>query len=587
MLSRLPFLFALGLFAAFRLVAADGPARELAQDAVGAFQKESDKALTSITFPAESAGIAVPDKAEVYLIQGYIDYDCIRLIWKDHQAVGQRLRMTRSWFYSPKESYAAEEYALAEADFKKAWQAAWLIKGATMKVNVPPVRDPKTGWIRGSGSVSGSVSRSSHEWTYLVQGWSEGKEPDLNFLVHGTSTSDGVQLFSEIQTRAICKVFTDLVPKAGSGGPLELKSWGPFLTSILTENEIHLRHSPTRLDSETSLLVETSLRLLGQIGYVPALPVIRAVEADANEAAKERWPANIWRETTVAALKIEMQEKFDEASAARLIRDFDRRDNANYDFILWLRGEYFQRWPDAYFALLAANLQDPQTREPVLLETIADLRALFPQKAAPLLQSLLNNTSSEVVADAALAILAMEPGNEPSLQALTRLASDPKGPIPPAVHWSAYFGRERALDYLTSEKPAVPPAYRWDVARVQKQLDLPWEDGRMVRHLLDDRWILQKRVVPDEAKIAAYRKVLSGPLNMGSADACEALIELKDKDSAPPISAILKELAAHCNKSLSGQGEPGAKYSWIDKYEIERIDDSLNKMLAAPSESTN
>ena len=569
------FLLAASAFAGLGILGADTTPLEVAKGALESFRKDEDRKLTSMEFQKQTE--AIPASAEIYLIQGYICYDCIRIVWSDGKATAQSVKMSRSWFYSPKEGYTCGQFEIPSADFRKAWEAAMMVRSAEMSDHSPKPRD----W-----SGSGSFSSSSHEWTYFVRVSTGNDKLLLDWRVRGTRTSNGIQAFGDIQTRAISKLFVDLIPKEAAGTAFDLKSWGPFLTGILAGDEPAAKANPKRLDAKNELLMETSLRLLGQSGYAPALDVIAALEADASQPApgplKEQgldWQSRILREAGYARRKIEFQERLEPEPAAETIHHFGRSINSDRDFVLWLRDEFFKQNPGAYFALLAADIQSPESGEDILRESIIDLKSRYPDKAAPLLQVVLSNPSSEVVADAALAVLEQDRNNEAALKALSRLAGDPGASIPSSAHWFDHFGRERALDYLASARSPVLEKYRWDVARVESQLERPWEDGRMINRLISSWSGLQNQPWADDKQTAAYRRTIAGTINRGTVDAFEALMKLHDTASAGRMAGILQELGVNCNKGLAWESDPSAKYPWIDKYEIERITADL-KMLS-------
>ena len=169
-------------------------------------------------------------------------------------------------------------------------------------------------------------------------------------------------------------------------------------------------------------------------------------------------------------------------------------------------------------------------------------------------------------------MLEQDKNNEDALKALNRLVSDTKASIPADARWFAHFGRERALNYLASDRAPVPQEYRWDVARIETQLNQPWEDGRMINRLITMWSGLLNRYLPDDQQVAAYRRTLAGQINRGTVEACEALIKLQDKSSGNRIAEILQELEANCNKEMVWKAKDStAKYPWINKYDIERV----------------
>ena len=438
--------------AAINFVNADTTSLDIAKSTLESFRKDADRKLTTITFPENA--VAIPTRAEIYLIQGYICFNCIRIVWCDGRAMAQRVKMTRTWFYSAKEGYTCEQFDISTGDFKKAWEAALLVRSAVMSVNTPKPRSP----------FSIGHSSYSHEWTYFVKISTDNDKHLLEWSVRGIKTNNDIQSFDDIQTRAISKIFSDLIPKESPNTPFELKSWGPFLTDLLTQGELVTTTSPARLDPKDELLIETSLRLLGQNGYAPALDVINGLQVDAKQPALKSdgldWQSRIRRETIYAKQKIEFQQQFDPEQATTIIHNFGRSILPDRDFVLWLREEFFKQKPGDYFALLSADIQNHQSSEDILRESISDLKTRYPDKATSLIPAVLNNTSSEVVSDAALALLEQDKNNEDALKALNRLVSDTKASIPADARWFAHFGRERALNYLASDRAPVPQEYR-------------------------------------------------------------------------------------------------------------------------------
>ena len=86
-------IFAVTAVALLKPIVAETTSLDIAKSTVESLQKDDDRKLTTITFPEMSA--ALPTSAEIYLIQGYICYDCIRIVWSDGKATAQRVKMTR------------------------------------------------------------------------------------------------------------------------------------------------------------------------------------------------------------------------------------------------------------------------------------------------------------------------------------------------------------------------------------------------------------------------------------------------------------------------------------------------------------
>jgi hypothetical protein len=540
------------------LTAAALPAQgsDPAMTALEKFRTDKERELSDLVEPPPKEPEAWPDGAEVFLVQGYLNYDCVRIFRKDGKPLVERVRMTRTWFYSPKESYTAEQWTVTEDQLRETWNRARRIRTTELKMRPRPV----------SPMSSSSFQSSSHEASVLVRIVDAAGDPHFLNAERGRFWKGGVQKVEAIQTRALYEVFETLIPKEEAGAPFALTEWEPFLVRLLGENLPHLTAQPWR-DRGRALLVEVALQLLGQAGGRGALERVR-------EASR----VDPFRDDSVRAeTKILLRDRFDAGETARLIHETGRRQNAEVDFVRWLRELYFERDADGYRALLVDDLRKAGSSPEILRESIADLTRRYPEQQASLLEGVLEHPLSEVRVETALALLQKDPGHPGALATLDQVAGDPDASIPANDDWFSRFGRDRALDYLADERKPVPSSHRWTLERVERQLQLPWEDGRMVRRLIDQRSILAKSPPPTDAQIAAYRRTLNGPINKGIEIACEALVALDDRESAERIA----ELEAGRKSGPAWQEDPHAKYPWIDQYGIERLRKKLEKLKAA------
>jgi len=566
---RLPLWCLSFLFIAGTAAAGESP-RDLAVNALEALRSDEDRKLTELTMPDGTATIKLPGEAEVYVIYGYISYRCHRIFTRDGKASAQRVNMSRTWFYSPKEEYSAEEREIPTLDFARVWEAARLIAESTA-----PKRDSSKPHGEGRESARDRVSRSSHEPIYYVRIRDDSRIL-WNTAVRGTSDSDGVRDFDEIRTKASAFLFEGLFPKDANGKAFPLSEWGPFLTKLLAESESQTRGAPARLDRSVELTTETCLRLLGQMGYGPAKDAILAVEEDAKNAPpKSHWAESLAREAEYALRKISVQERFDASEVDSMIHGYGRRLNSDRDMARWLRDRYFEQDPSGYLVMLARDLNVKTTPEEVLLDSVEDARERFPEETRRLLAGALYDASTEVTVNAALGLLKSDPTDAAALDALERAAGNPLAPIPATARWFSRFGRERALDYLASQKLPIPPGRRWDAERIDQQLGSPCEDGRMINRLISARDILAPGTLTAAGRVEAYRKALGEPYNMGTLEACEELIKLKDVKSAARITGILDELESGCDQKLPLAEDPDAKYPGVRKFDIERVREQL------------
>jgi len=470
----------LSLVATARIFAAP---EQLAREAVEQFRDKKQRGKSEVIWP--SAGIAKPPGlgAEVFLLEGYINYTCTRIFWREKDALVQRVKMGRTWFYNPKgEFYETEQFTVPAAQFREAWEAAQLVQAATLKVASPPVR--KEGWPITTGW--GGFSSHAHHYYARLR---DDSGMMLDWYERDRRGADGGRDFAEVQTLAVMQLFGGW--KSDQPEPFDLKEWGPFLTRMLGVEK-----------SAGGVLDEVSLRLLGEAGYEPALAVMTETEKDARERVR--------MEYALARTKIEFLRQFDAARAAGMIHDWSRATWPDRDLVQWVRNLYFAQAPAAYRRLLEEDLRNEKTGEEVLRESIADLRKRWPGEGNDLLAGLLRHTSPEVVSDAALALLADNPQNSDALRALDRIASDLDVPIPAEAGWFSHFGRERALDYLYSTRAPMPEGFRWDAARLRRQIATEGEDGRMMKNFLTALYVVENQPVSRDEQIAAYRRSLQG-----------------------------------------------------------------------------
>ncbi len=517
----------LGLIFACSGICHGESAVELARSSVAAVRDDAHKEKVRIVWPTRSVEATPEDGAEVFLIQGYIDYTCTRIFRRGGAWMAQRVKLTRSWFYNQLgETFSAVEFPVPSERFATAWNAAGLIREARAElVNPPPRMEVKEG-LWSLGTMSMVFSRSSHEQTSYVR-MRGGKLLDgFEWDVCGTSSRDGLRNFDEIQGLAVFNVFAALTSQ-DAGVTVDLRSWGPFLTDLLRAQGIEIASGAREFRSST-LPIEVSIRLLGQMGWEPALGAINELDEIARKAESggAGWPEAVLRESRLAREKITLLQRFDSSKARGIILAHSRKLHPEVDLVKWVRAHYFEKDIAGYYAFLAANLGNPETDEAVLAEDVAELVKLYPGRGRELMRGVLRHPSSEVTSAAALALLADNPNETIALDALQRLASEPTASIPPGARWFSHFGRERALDFLYFSRSPVPPGYRWDAARVRRQLAVVGEDGRMVNRLLSALHILEKSEPSKEYKIAAYRRCLQCGSEQGRAAAVEALREL-------------------------------------------------------------
>ena len=549
-------------------------AAQLAAETLDSFRDEVHKEKMRILWPA---GTDEPATAEVYLIRGLTNYTCTRFVLREGSPRVERIEAKRTWSYNPdSEGYLTERVELPMADLFRAWLAARFLIGARAEPLEPRPPAPDSGFrVFGSSSTN-----EPHVWVRLRPG--PGHAVLYEDEVRGTRRMDGIQNFDQLRTRAVFQVFADMLPQgrdAPGGKPFPLTEWAPFLTEEVRAGIERVPGDLTQrdLEAERWIPLESSLRILGETGHAPALPVVNALHdrlADATEKKSYRaW--SIRREAGYARTKIRLLTGWDAVEAVGLIHRNPRRCYADNDLAKWIRARFFEHDPEAYFGQLVADVAARAHDVALLRDTLAELAARYPGRAQAEIRGLLDHASPEVAADAAFVLLKSLPDDAGALTVLDRLAGDAAVKIPSHAEWFGRFARIRALAYLYSEK--APESVRWSSQRVRRQLAQPGEDGRMVHRLLSALDILRDPA-DEEERVKAYRRVLAGPRNKGILVACKELMDLKDRASASAIRRVLDEIAAGCNKGLSWKPDPQALYPWADKYGLERIRGSLEKI---------
>ena len=138
---------------------------ELATETLDSLRDKTHRERMKIVWPLKTAAVAAPPPgAEVYLIRGYIDYQCTRLTWRDGKLRAERIRAGRTWFYNPKgESYEAQRFEIPAADFLRAWHAASLRLEAEAEPVQPPQPQESLEETLGHGHIA--MMSSSHQTT--------------------------------------------------------------------------------------------------------------------------------------------------------------------------------------------------------------------------------------------------------------------------------------------------------------------------------------------------------------------------------------------------------------------------------------
>lgn len=517
---------------------------------------------------------SIPDSAEAYLINGYINYTCTRLRWKKETVVADCIESKRSWFYNPKgESFPTYRFTIAPADFARAWVAAQLLIGASAVPLHPKTDDPSIG-------DSCCYSSSSHEHYLFIQLTHPAVTLFRNVCRGMGRNENNIQDFETLKTQAIHSLFDALCSSARNSlekQPFQLAEWDGFLTTEIKRTTENV--SVEKMAESDRLFLETALRIVGQSGCVAAESEIASLrkKLETDDSLAHYWARCICEEAEFALIKIEMQNRWNPQRAIEWIHGNPRRIHAQNDLSQWMRNFYFSRDTKGYHELLLGDLKS-NADHLLLRETLFELHTHFRGQDIDCISTVLSHNDPDVATDACYILLDQSrnsrPDIKPAIVVLDRLAGNSDTPIAPHSRWHDQFGRRKALEYMTAI--ATDPSIRWSADRVRKQLEQV-EDGRIIDCLLTALDMLQSPASKKE-EVAAYRRALLRPYSFGTLTACEELAKRNDVESAPIIRKILQELQAGCNAGLSWQNDPKAKFSWVDKYELEEIAKQWEKL---------
>lgn len=240
-----------------------------------------------------------------------------------------------------------------------------------------------------------------------------------------------------MRNRAIFQCFRALWRDEGEkdapqGEAFPLEEWAPFLRGEV-KNSAEASAPDKDLADRERLLLETSLRILGEAGDEAAEPVIRALQEKLgpSENPEKYRIQSVLKEAGWALTKIRFLNRWDAAGAAEVIRGNPRALHAQNDLADWLRRRYFLVDPGGCHRHLLEDLARRTGDAALLRETLRELGARYGGEPREAVAALLGHGVPEVAADAALVILKSRPEDGEAPAALDRLAADPSTPIPP------------------------------------------------------------------------------------------------------------------------------------------------------------
>jgi len=509
----------------------DPPGLALAKRVVEQQRGDEHKAKMRIVWP-ETIEATPPEGAEVVLIDGYIDYEMTRLVWRGVKVEAGSVSTARSWFYNPKgESYVARTFDVDPKAFAAAWAAALYVAGAKDE----PI-DPATK-LREDGIGGGS--HAPQLWTRLRV----ADNPAPLFFADARSSWGAWNCIRDV---AIHECFVPFVPDDEVGPKKGVASEPSTWRAAITDE---IRRGAERLDlsyeGEHRLLLEVCLRVGGEVGDAVTLAAIgvldRTIRLDkhADDAARGR----IDTEIGIARTKLGLALGWDSTKAADLIRAGQHQKHWQEDLTKWIRGRFRAQDPTGYAALLVEELDagGPKYQDD-LLARLDEVRELRLSGAAGFARSRLDDKSAAIRVAAARALLALDPKDGAAVATILTAADDAPLVADTGKYRADAHPRIDALNECLDRGLLTPKDVR---ARLDRA-----EDPKLIVSLLD---VLRRTPSPptdDEAR-AAWRRLLNSSRPDSVFAAVSALLDLRDLDARELLVAALDR----CLKGVPLRGE--------------------------------
>jgi hypothetical protein len=509
----------------------DSPGLALAKNAIEAERGTEHREKMRIVWP-EIADETPPAGTEVTLISGYIDYDLTRLVCSGKAVDATSVYTARTWFYNPKgEALEAGEFDVDAKAFTDAWNAArHLLEAKDERIEPEATGDPDD---RG-GAASGS--HESHRWVRLRL---PGRTTPLHHSdQRGMSWRRGnVRRWTDIRDYALFQLFGSLVPTHTARRRIEAAAAAGFITE-------EVRRAAKRLDleyrGEHTLLLETCLRIAGDVGDADTLAAVESLETALAADPRDDWDATTIRENLadefgIARTKLSLRLDWSAERARTILGELQVKTKGESDLLVWIRRRWRASAPVDYLKFVVE--ERPTGTAAVradLARTLDEIRTSGAQVDPAALRPHFADTDAQVRLAAARAVLAVSEDDRAALSAIVDLARDPSirvdrsGDTPTGV-------RLDALAEVGARRLVPPGALR---AMLAAEV-LP--DGLLVQALLDALARSDEPPSPEET-LAAWRRTLEqspyGGLDVGIAK----LIDLRDVESRPRMAVAIQRL---------------------------------------------
>ena len=520
----------------------DPPGLALAKQVVEELRGDAHRQKMRIVWP-EHIEETPPEGAEVVLITGYIDYTLTRLVWHAGKVEARTVTTTPFWSIQEKGwSFSAREFDVEPGEFAKAWSAARHVVGGHEERVAPK---PATGPESCAGYGGRAAADASRE--YVRMRLADNGAP-LHVSDHLGSSRDGEGLppWDEIRDRVCFRLFEPFIGKRKTRG-IDLASLAGF---VLDEIRRATAHTARGLDWFDALPLTVALRVAGEAGGVSALDAVDQLDAALSSRPRDDWDAQEMRERLddeieISRTKVGLRVRWDSAIAERLLRDDPQRRNWQRDLEGWIRPRFREHDPAGYLALAVKSFRvGAIDGESDVLATLAAIRKAHGSLPTEAARRLLTESSAPIRVEAARTLLAFAPADADATSVLLAVIDDPNVPIArtvPEVRWC----RVDALNAAVESRILVSKDLR-------KRLVWRPDHAFFIRALLDALTRLGEPATRDE-ELAAWRRVLEGPLDFEVRTAVRELIALKDTTSRGRIVAALDRLEQEAQKSAAAR----------------------------------
>jgi hypothetical protein len=419
------------------------------------------------------------------------------------------LRMRpRYWRKRPILETSSRSFEIDASSLRRAWDATQIVLGARVsgvEREGGGGHDHFTGdflCIR-RGDAPTPVFRSGFEWCLFLNG--------------------RVREWDQIQASAVIGVWNDLLRDANST-PSAPETWAAF-----AEREVRRAAAdggPVDRFTPEQVLGTWNIRIAGEYGSIDTMDAIERLASD-----------ELLRTSALTAKTIlRLRSRWDADEAATLLRaDLAGTPQPACE---WINVRLAAADPDAYRALHvdAARHQRPGDADAVR-RVLGPLVRFGGDAGIATVRKLLDDTSVEVRAGAALTLLEDFDDDDAALAVLEPIAVDVSLPVAVRDVGPQNTARGAAIAWMSD---GVRGDRWWSEERRESEARRPGQDGTVIRFLVDklDGW----DELPRERRIAVWRNGLDSRSELGLADTIGALLALDDRESRERLVAAVTRL---------------------------------------------